>query len=177
MFGDIRELSATTLKRRLGLGKGGLDLLAGCPPCQGFSRMTTRNGCWRIIDPRNGLIDEFKRLVVGLLPKTIMLENVPGLASERRFAGFCRALRKHGYVVDFEIVDAADHGVPQHRRRFVLLASRYGRVLFPNTRSSARSVSTVRAGMCSAGSGRSHNQAAASATSSRSDDCGRPQDA
>ena len=131
LFGDIRELSATTLKQRLGLAKGDLDLLAGCPPCQGFSRMTTRNGCWRIIDPRNGLIDDFKRLVEGLLPKTIMLENVPGLATERRFAGFYRALQEQGYVVNFEVVDAADHGVPQRRRRLILLASRYGRILFP----------------------------------------------
>ena len=131
LFGDIRELSATTLKRRLGLGKGDLDLLAGCPPCQGFSRMTTRNGCWQINDPRNGLIDEFKRLVDGLLPKAIMLENVPGLVSERRFAQFCRALQTQGYAVGFEIVDAADHAVPQRRRRLILLASRYGRILFP----------------------------------------------
>lgn len=141
LFGDIRELSARTLTRRLSIGKGDLDLLAGCPPCQGFSRMTTRNGCWRIIDPRNGLIDEFRRLVEGLLPKTIMLENVPGLASERRFTEFCQALRRQKYVVDFDVVDAADYGVPQRRRRLILLASRYGHVVFPKP---AKGLVTVR---------------------------------
>lgn len=128
---DIRHLRMCTLKRKLGLRKGDLDLLAGCPPCQGFSRMTTLNGRWHVDDPRNRLINEFLRFVNDLLPKTVMMENVPGLASNRRFSLFCSKLRKLGYTVNWDVVNAADHGVPQRRRRLMLLASLNGRIDFP----------------------------------------------
>ena len=68
-------------------------------------------------DPRNRLIDEVLRLVRDVFPKAIMLENVPNLARYSRFLKFKSELRKLGYKVTDEVLDVADFGVPQRRRR------------------------------------------------------------
>ena len=74
---DVRNVTAVSLLRRHNLRIGELDLLAGCSPCQGFSRL--RKGESGSTDPRNQLVLEFLRLVRGLRPKTVFMENVPGL--------------------------------------------------------------------------------------------------
>ncbi|MCB5285389.1 MAG: DNA cytosine methyltransferase [Candidatus Cloacimonetes bacterium] len=119
---DIRELDPQELLDTLGLKKGGLDLLAGCPPCQGFSRMRTLNGAVSVEDPRNDLLLEFQRYVEALRPRTVMMENVPGLRNDERFAVFCKKLKKLGYLGDHRVLNAADFGVPQRRRRLIYLA-------------------------------------------------------
>jgi len=119
---DIRALRAQDLKRRLNLKKGDLDLLAGCPPCQGFTTIRTLNGAREIEDPRNDLLMEFERFVVALRPKAVMLENVPGLARDVRFRTFRSRMNELGYVGEPKILNAADYGVPQRRRRLIYLA-------------------------------------------------------
>jgi DNA (cytosine-5)-methyltransferase 1 len=121
---DIRELSARRVRTDLGLKRGGLGLLAGCPPCQGFSRMRTRNGERAARDPRNALVDDFQRFVDEFLPQTVMLENVPGLARHQRFIALRGELKSLGYEHFVDELDSADYGVPQRRRRLILLASR-----------------------------------------------------
>jgi DNA (cytosine-5)-methyltransferase 1 len=138
---DIRRLSATALRRELGLQRGELDLLAGCPPCQGFSVLRTRNGANRNRDTRNALIKDMLRFARVFRPKTVMMENVPKLKEHKLFAQFCGGLRELGYEVVFEIKDAAQYGVPQRRRRLILLASRGLDLRFART---ARKVPTVR---------------------------------
>lgn len=123
---DIRRLTAIKVRESLGLRRGDLDLLAGCPPCQGFSTLTTRNGHRRVEDPRNNLLFEFLRFARQLLPRSIMLENVPALAKEPMFHKFCKALEHLGYTTSWEIVNVADFGVPQRRRRLVLIAMLQG---------------------------------------------------
>lgn len=127
---DIRTLKISELIRTLKLKKGSLDLLAGCPPCQGFSSMRTRNGHRFVKDDRNNLIFEFLRFAKELKPKTIMIENVPGLVKDDRFTVFCGELAALGYIFDHRILNAADYGVPQRRRRMILLGSRVGKVDF-----------------------------------------------
>lgn len=101
---------------------GGLDLLAGCPPCQGFSRVRTRTKI-AVDDPRNGLVAQFARIAERLLPKALLMENVPALAQDSlRFNRFVRRLERAGYRVAFDCLNAVDHGVPQRRRRLVLIA-------------------------------------------------------
>jgi len=119
---DIREIDPQELIKTLGLKKGSLDLLAGCPPCQGFSTMRTLNGAVMVEDPRNDLLLDFERFVEHLLPRTVMLENVPGLAGDVRFVAFRKKLKKLGYQGDHRILNAADYGVPQRRRRLIYLA-------------------------------------------------------
>lgn len=118
---DIRDVSARRIKRRLGLKKGELDLLAGCPPCQGFSRLRTLNGTVSVRDDRNDLVFEFLRLVDELRPKTVMMENVPGLARDKRLTRFLRALGELGYHCKHDVLDVAKYGVPQRRHRLILL--------------------------------------------------------
>lgn len=119
---SIVGLSTLSIKRKLKLKKGKLDLLAGCPPCQGFSTIRTLNGGKKIHDDRNDLIFEFLRFVKDFTPKAIMMENVPGLVEDNRFKKFCREIESLGYIANYGVENAADYGVPQRRRRMILLA-------------------------------------------------------
>jgi DNA (cytosine-5)-methyltransferase 1 len=119
---DIRLLTARSLARKLGVRKGELSLIAGCPPCQGFSAMRTLNGRHSNRDKRNDLLFDFLRFVEALRPKAVMMENVPGLAKDRRFKRFCTRLQELGYLGDHHILNAADYGVAQRRYRLIYLA-------------------------------------------------------
>ncbi len=120
---DIRLLSGSQILEELELKRGDLDLLAACPPCQGFSTMRTRNSGRAHRDPRNELIFEVLRLARALRPKTIMLENVPGLSKHWRFKRFRDGLIRLGYKLRWDVLNTAKYGVPQRRRRLILLGS------------------------------------------------------
>lgn len=124
---DIRDVKCTTLMKALGLKRGQLDLLAGCPPCQGFSRLPTRNGAASDTDDRNDLVFEFVRFVRAFLPKAIMFENVPGLTRNYRFAAVRQQLELLGYTIEPSVLDANDFGVPQRRHRLIVLGGRGNR--------------------------------------------------
>jgi DNA (cytosine-5)-methyltransferase 1 len=127
---DIRHVAAATILRELGLKRGQLDLLAGCPPCEGFSSLRTLNGGKRIVDCRNDLVLQLLRFVRALKPKAVMMENVPGLVRNRRFAVLRTRLERLGYRCNVDILDAADYNVPQRRLRMILLAGFRGRIAF-----------------------------------------------
>ena len=127
---DICDLSVAEVRRKLKLRRGQLDLLAGCPPCQGFSTMTTLNGRRDTNDSRNDLVFQFVRFVRGLRPKAVMMENVPGLAKDGRLEQVVSELEAMGYRCTRDVLDAADYGVPQRRRRFILVAGRRGEIPF-----------------------------------------------
>ncbi|MDV3349948.1 DNA cytosine methyltransferase [Leptothoe sp. LEGE 181152] len=121
---DIRNLTGPQLLKRAGIATGELDLLTGCPPCQGFSTLRTKRITKSSEDPRNELIFEILRLVRSIRPRAVLMENVPGLAKNYRFANFCAGLKKAGYSFDYAILNASSFGVPQRRRRLVLIAFR-----------------------------------------------------
>jgi DNA (cytosine-5)-methyltransferase 1 len=124
---DIRKVSIAEIKREL-KGKT-IHLLAGCPPCQGFSSMRSLNKAQYIEDDRNDLVMEFVRLVKGLKPYTIMMENVPTLIKYDLFLKAVDILRNElHYNVDYKVVNVKDYGVPQSRRRLVLVGSRIGEI-------------------------------------------------
>lgn len=128
---DIREIDPTEILKKAGLQPGELDLLAGCPPCQGFSSQGTRNKSITELDPRNDLVFEFLRFIQIALPKTVMLENVPALAKNWRVEKLRNELDQLGYIMDENSVaihNAADYGVPQRRRRLLLKASTLGSI-------------------------------------------------
>lgn len=120
---DIRELDPSTVLCDAGLKPGDLDLLAGCPPCQGFSRLRTRNQRTSVKDERNDLVEDFLRFVTAMKPKTVMLENVPALAQDTRFLRMRNEFHALGYETLVRILDAADYAVPQRRKRLIMLAS------------------------------------------------------
>ncbi|MDR0807763.1 MAG: DNA cytosine methyltransferase [Gemmobacter sp.] len=128
---DIRKLGAAQLLKSLGLKRGQLDLLAGCPPCQGFSTLRTRKKIRAVADERNDLLFEFLRMVEALSPRAIMMENVPALAEDERMRNFVKCISRLGYRVNrknVQVVDAAEYGVPQRRLRMILLASKAGQI-------------------------------------------------
>ena len=123
---DIKRVSAVEFNRYL--GSKTIDLLAGCPPCQGFSSVRRLNRKKSVRDSRNGLIMEFLRFIKVLHPKTVMMENVPALENYYLFKKFVSKLKTLNYHVDHKVVDVSEYGVPQRRRRLVLLASILGAV-------------------------------------------------
>lgn len=116
---DIRSVRGRELVDLVGAEN--IDLLAGCPPCQGFTSLTSK---YKKEDPRNGLIQEMSRLVKELKPQAVMIENVPGLATKgaNLYSTFLNNLRSMNYVVNEAILDVVDFGVPQFRKRIVVLA-------------------------------------------------------
>jgi DNA (cytosine-5)-methyltransferase 1 len=138
---DVRRLSGPRIMRALNLQPGELDLLAACPPCQGFSTMRTKNGTRRNRDRRNDLIFDVLRMTRSMKPISVMIENVPGLANDRRYLTFRKGLESLGYRVKWGILDTVNFSVPQRRRRLVLLASRVGQ---PEFAQYARRRTTVR---------------------------------
>lgn len=119
---DIRAVDATAWMIRLGLERGELGLLAGCPPCQGFSTLRTKNGGRRNADRRNTLAREVLRFTKAFLPKVVMMENVPGLVGKLAFRELITGLMIMGYETTWAIRDVARYSVPQRRRRLILLA-------------------------------------------------------
>ncbi|MDK1180157.1 DNA cytosine methyltransferase [Cronobacter sakazakii] len=141
--GDIRKISPVELMAQLNIQQGELDLLAGCPPCQGFSSLRTKNKTAAVFDERNELIFNFLEFVRVFLPKVVMVENVPALATDKRINIFTSKLQTLGYHIDensVAIEDASKFGVPQRRRRMVLLASRYGEIARAEKNSSLTTV-------------------------------------
>ncbi|MFA6086379.1 DNA cytosine methyltransferase [Mucilaginibacter sp.] len=120
---DIRAISKEEISTILNGER--LHLLAGCPPCQGFSSIRRLNR-GSVEDHRNDLVLEYLRLVKEHLPYTIMMENVPALKEYTLFEQLVSELREIGYHIDFDVVNVKDYGVPQRRRRLVMVGSLLG---------------------------------------------------
>lgn len=127
---DLGEASGAELLARAGIERA--DFLIGGPPCQPFSVVGKRQGA---LDPRASLIGDFIRIVEELRPSAFLLENVPNLAAIAGGEILDRtksALAQFGYAVDHRIVSAADYGVPQNRKRLIILGLKGRRaVRFP----------------------------------------------
>ena len=131
--GPIQDLSPGDFLKAGSLKPGQLDCLVGGPPCQAFSVYNHQRG---MHDARSGLFREYLRIIEGIRPKIIVMENVTGITS----VGNGRAVREiHerlaaiGYRVQQNILKAEDFGVPQERRRIFFIATRLPTIpiLFP----------------------------------------------
>lgn len=124
--GDIREVDTNDIRTLL---KGSpLHLLAGCPPCQGFSSMRRLNKKRSKQDKRNSLVLEYLRFVKELKPLCIMMENVPGLINYTLFKRVVSELHALGYNPVVEPIRIQDYGVPQRRKRLVVMGSLLGKL-------------------------------------------------
>jgi len=135
---DISSLDKSTLRQQLGSLDANELLIAGCAPCQPFSKqrklkqVNERNKVRRESDAK--LLGELARIIEAIKPAHVLVENVPGLRKIPGFSTyrrFIRMLRSNGYVFDEAVLDAKHFAVPQTRRRFVLLASRTRQVTLP----------------------------------------------
>jgi DNA (cytosine-5)-methyltransferase 1 len=124
---SIIDVNPKKFMKELGLKEGELDLLAGCPPCQGYSTIGTRNRGQKN-DPRNELVYEVLRFALVFKPKTIMMENVPALVNDVRLKTLVQELSDAGYQIDVKVLNMSHFKVPQTRRRMIMLGSRLGEV-------------------------------------------------
>jgi DNA (cytosine-5)-methyltransferase 1 len=124
---DVARKNYPSIERLFDTDK--VRLLAGCAPCQPFSRLTNGRSEHLAWD----LLDNFGRFIVGILPELVTMENVPELADRGRdvFNRFVRTLERQGYFVDWRLVRCVEYGIPQARQRLVLLASRLGPISVP----------------------------------------------
>lgn len=119
---DLARLDPESLLRITAVQVGELDVLTACVPCQTFSSLGRKNR--KEDDPRNRLVERIGDFVDKILPRAVVMENVPPLRGDCRFARLVERLRIMGYGVWHDVVDAAKFGVPQRRRRLVLIALR-----------------------------------------------------
>lgn len=142
IVGDVRQVSELDLRRKLSLDAGELDLLAGGPPCQGFSV----NAPVRTLDDkRNHLFKDFLRVAATLKPKAILIENVTGiiqLAKGTVVEQIYEVLQSLGYTVEHRILFAGHYGVPQMRFRTIFIGIQQGKkgIEFPQPTYNAKAI-------------------------------------
>ncbi|MBS0977425.1 DNA (cytosine-5-)-methyltransferase [Levilactobacillus brevis] len=100
-----------------------IKVLAGCAPCQPFSSYSYRYKGSDASINKMDLLDYFGKFIVDIKPDIVSMENVPQLSKEPIFEKFIQTLKDHGYSVFWKLVYAPSYGVPQNRKRLVLLAS------------------------------------------------------
>ncbi len=109
-----------------------IDVLVGGPPCQGFSPLGRMND-WDYRDPRNALWKHYVRILEIVKPKIFVIENVPELLKSAEFLALMRRLKSKalGYDVAYDVLNASHYGVPQARRRAIVIGSRIGSSQLP----------------------------------------------
>ncbi len=146
---DINVIPSKLLLSKAHLKAGDADVLIGGPPCQPFSKSSywVRGDALRLDDPRADTLTAYLRVLRDVRPKTFLLENVYGLAYEGKDEGLRQILdgiaqinREAGtnYKVSWNVINCAEHGVPQIRERIFMVGSRDGRTFrFPEPTHSA----------------------------------------
>lgn len=124
---DIHDMKEADLHK---LGNNGIVGIIGGPPCQGYSTVGTRD----INDPRNHLYLEYCRIVETVKPDFFLLENVKGLLTLNGGAfkeDIIKRFSNLGYEVNFQVLNAADYGVPQNRERVLFVGMKNKKFVFP----------------------------------------------
>lgn len=122
--GPIQNVTAQALLSAAGKERGEIDVIVGGPPCQGYSVYNHQRG---EDDPRAGLFREYLRIVEGIQPRWLVMENVTGITSISggRFVNeIIESMNSLGYRVDMRVLKAEEYGVPQERRRVFFIATR-----------------------------------------------------
>ena len=139
---DINDVDISKLRQKYGITEKDVVLYAACTPCQPFSSLNQRR---KGSDPRDQLLLSFAEIVRASPPDFILVENVPGLGNaygSEIFQSFLSTLKIAGFATsDSHKLDAQEFGVPQVRKRFLLIASRHGQIKLPRP---SRKRTTVR---------------------------------
>ena len=120
---DLAQVDIDALRAELGIGADDLTLYAACTPCQPFSTLNTAKGD----DARKSLLLEFGKIIAQRPPDFVIVENVPGLHNAFGldiYQEFLAGLEAEGYLAESGLLDAKDYGVPQTRKRFILVAAK-----------------------------------------------------
>ncbi len=126
----------------------GVKILVGCAPCQPFSRYARRYARNETKDEKWKLVGVFGKMIEDVKPEIVSMENVPELAHHSVFKKFVKTLNSEGYFVWHDIINCEDYGVPQTRRRLVLLASKFGEIkIIPKTHRKPRTVANLIRGL------------------------------
>jgi DNA (cytosine-5)-methyltransferase 1 len=120
------SLDGTTLPIRT----SPIDVLVGGPPCQGFSPLG-RMSDWSRADPRNRLWRFYAKIIDVVRPMVFLIENVPELLKSEEFAVLKRRANALGYELAYDVLNAVHYGVPQVRRRAIIIGSRCGMPTLP----------------------------------------------
>lgn len=125
-------------------GKDDIKILVGCAPCQTFSKQTNKYKN-RVNDKKWTLLNYFTQHINNIEPDIISMENVPELTKFDIFNDFKNNLENRGYSLSYQIVNCSEYGLPQKRKRLVLLASKLGKIelIKPNPRKKKRNVEDV----------------------------------
>ncbi len=121
---DISQTTAKEIKRlfQSQISNAEYSLIAGCAPCQPYSAI---NSCKKDNDKRKTLLDEFSRIVRGVNPHFVLMENVSRLTEENQyFSSFITSLKSAGYSYQYKVLNAKDYSVAQNRKRLFLIATR-----------------------------------------------------
>src|ERR1051325_6509769 len=124
---NILKVTAEQINDLFGAKNGTIRVLAGCAPCQPFSRLNPKRVTKKQLQP----LEKFAQLIQETLPDIVSMENVSGLADTKKypiFKNFINTLERNGYNYKYEVVDVSEYGVPQRRKRLVLLASKFGEI-------------------------------------------------
>ena len=127
---DISNVDMQTLRNDVGIGPSDTTLYAACTPCQPFSTLNTAKGD----DHRKSLLLVFARILTESVPDFVFVENVPGLNNaigKDIYEQFVSILKEQGFSFNTALIDAKDFGVPQTRKRFILVGSRHCEPMLP----------------------------------------------
>lgn len=140
---DVKELTAEEVG--CFYSENDIKVMTGCAPCQPFSSYTSRGDKKK--DYRWQLIYEFSRLISEVNPDIISMENVPQFVNFHEapvFEDFKDVLGKHGYYIWYDIIYAPDYGIPQKRKRLILLASKLGEISLSSPTHTSENYLTVK---------------------------------
>jgi DNA (cytosine-5)-methyltransferase 1 len=149
---DVAKISSKKIAQYY--GDNDIRILVGCAPCQPFSKYTKRyrkeekkkgrqGDSWQK-DKKWRLLYSFAKKIKDVKPDIVSMENVPELANEKVFQDFLATLKSLDYYVSYCIAYCPDYGVPQSRKRLVLLASKFGNITLINPEFTPENYKTVR---------------------------------
>lgn len=139
---DITEIDIDKFRSELKIESTDLTLYSACTPCQPFSSLNTNKS----EDSKKSLLLHFGKIVAQCPPDFIIVENVPGLhnaVGHKIYQKFMDVLKEQGFLAHTELLDAKDFGIPQTRKRFILIASKHGKPRLPKATTKGRPI-TVR---------------------------------